>query len=407
MAERRRAERGGSEPKQPGSRADLRTAPGMRERSPGKWELVVQAGRDPLTGKYRQVSRTFQGTLREAQKARAALVTEVSKGRHSGTGALLDDLFEAWIVELRRKGRSPNTIDGYQRVYDRNIRPTLGTRPVTKVTTKTLTDLYGAHQVRGLAPRSVYQIHACLSSMFTQACRWGWRDSNPAQWAEPPSLPNVTPVVPTPEEVRALIAAAELSRRPEYARAILLAATTGVRRAELCALRRGRDLDLERARLHVTASVVQLKDVPIQEIPTKNRRVRTLAVDELTVMIIRAQLAHMEEHAAFAEVALDSDAYLFSDAADGTVPWKPDSVSQFFGRLRDRAGLPHLSFHQLRKFMETYGQEMGYSVTQVALRAGHNPSVAARHYSGKVAETDRELARAIASLLVPDGAVGE
>ena len=387
-----------SEPK----RRELRTAPGMRERSPGKWELVVQAGRDPLTGKYRQVSRTFQGTLREAQKARAALVTEVSKGRHSGTGALLDDLFEAWIVELRRKGRSPNTIDGYQRVYDRNVRPTLGTKPVTKVTTKTLTDLYGAHQARGLAPRSVYQIHACLSSMFTQACRWGWRDSNPAQWAEPPSLPNVTPVVPTPEEVRALITAAELSRRPEYARAILLAATTGVRRAELCALRRGRDLDLERGRLHVTASVVQLKDVPIQEIPTKNRRVRTIAVDELTVMIIRAQLAHMEEHAAFAGVALDSDAYLFSDAADGTVPWKPDSVSQFFGRLRDRAGLAHLSFHQLRKFMETYGQEMGYSVTQVALRAGHNPSVAARHYSGKVAETDRELARAIASLLVPD-----
>jgi hypothetical protein len=53
---------------------------------------------------------------------------------------------------------------------------------VTKVATKTLTDLYGAHQRRGLSARSVYQIHACCSSMFTQACRWGWRDSNPAQW---------------------------------------------------------------------------------------------------------------------------------------------------------------------------------------------------------------------------------
>ena len=38
--------------------------------------------------------------------------------------------------------------------------------------------------------------------------------------------------------------------------------------------------------------------------------------------------------------------------------------------------------------METYGQEMGYSVTQVAMRAGHDPSVAAKHYSGRVAETD-------------------
>ena len=49
--------------------------------------------------------------------------------------------------------------------------------------------------------------------------------------------------------------------------------------------------------------------------------------------------------------------------------------------------------------METYGQEMGYSVSQVAMRAGHDPSVAARHYSGRVVETDRELAQAVASLL--------
>ncbi len=324
----------------------------------------------------------------------------MSSGRHSGTGALLDDLFEAWIVELRRKGRSPNTIDGYQRVYDRNIRPTLGIKPVTKVTTMTLTDLYGAHQVRGLAPRSVYQVHACRSSMFTQACRWAWRDSNPVQWAEPPSLPNVTPVVPTPEEVRALITAAELSRRPEYARAILLAddhrcAPSGAVRVAAWTRSRPRARPAARDGIGGAAEARADPGDPDEE-PAR----RTIAVDELTVMIIRAQLAHTEEHAAFAGVALDSDAYLFSDAADGTVPWKPDSVSQFFGRLRDRARLAHLSFHQLRKFMETYGQEMGYSVTEVALRAGHNPSVAARHYSGKVAETDHELARAIASLLV-------
>ena len=48
--------------------------------------------------------------------------------------------------------------------------------------------------------------------MFTQACRWGWRDSNPAQWAEPPSIPNVAPVVPTPDEVRRLIEAAGRSQ---------------------------------------------------------------------------------------------------------------------------------------------------------------------------------------------------
>jgi integrase len=380
---------------------DLRAAPGMRERSPNAWELIVEAGRDPLTGRRRQVSRMFYGTMREAKKARAALLSDVGRGRHTGARATVDDLFVDWIVELKRKGRSPNTIRGYELVYGRNVKPTLGGVQVTKVTMKMLTDLYGAHEKRGLAPRSVYQIHAVLSSMFTQACRWGWRDSNPAQWAEPPALPNTTPVVPTPAEVRALIDAAEQSRRPEYARAILLAATTGLRRAELCALRRTRDVDLERGLLRVSASIVALPNTPVHEIPTKNRRVRMIAVDELTASILRAQIEMVERRAHLVRVAVVAEHYIFSDSADGSEPWKPDTVSQYFSRLRDRADLPHLDFHYLRKFMETYGQEMGYSVAQVAMRAGHDPTMAAKHYSGRVADTDRALATAIASLLVP------
>ncbi len=325
----------------------------------------------------------------------------MTKGRHSGSRATVDDLFADWIVELQRKGRSPNTVDGYEKVYRRNIQRTFGTKQVTKVTMKMLTDLYGAHQRRGLAPRSVYQIHACLSSMFTQACRWGWRESNPAQWAEPPSIPNVEPVVPSPEEVRALIEEAERGKRPEMARAILVAATTGLRRAELCALRCRRDVDFERSLLRVSASVVNLPDLPLGEIPTKNRRVRLLAIDDLTAAILRAQIDDVEQRALLAKVALVDDPYVFTDAADGSVPWKPDAVSQYFARMRKRVGLDHLDFHYLRKFMETYGQEMGFSITQVAMRAGHGPSIAAKHYSGRVTETDRALATAVASLLAP------
>ena len=61
------------------------------------------------------MSRTFYGNLREAKVARAALIVDVSKGRHSGTRATVDDLFADWIVELKRKGRSPHTVHGYER----------------------------------------------------------------------------------------------------------------------------------------------------------------------------------------------------------------------------------------------------------------------------------------------------
>ncbi len=129
-----------------------------------------------------------------------------------------------------------------------------------------------------------------------------------------------------------------------------------------------------------------------------------MALDELTIATLRKQIEAVEERARFAGVELVEDPFVFTDSADGSVPWKPDADhSKYFGRLRKRADLDHLDFHHLRKFMETYGQEMGYSITQVALRAGHNPAVAAKHYSGRVNETDRALAAAVASLLVPTG----
>ena len=379
--------------------AALRKAPGMRERSPGVWELVVESGRDPVTGRRRQRSRTFHGTLRQAKLARAELLVEASHGQHDGTNATVGDLFEEWILELERKGRSPNTIHCYRRTYRRNIEPTLGKVRVTKVTTKTLTDLYREHQARGLKPRSVYQIHACLSSMFTQACRWGWRDSSPAQWAEPPAIPNPAPVVPTPADVRKLAEEARRSRRPEYETVILLLAVTGLRRAELCGLRLGRDVDLDGQVLRVGWSIAALPGRPIEEIPTKNRRVRHVALDDGAVAMLASHVETMRSRASAVGAELRPDAYLFSDSPDGSEPWKPDSVTQYFVRLRERCGLGHLDLHSLRKFMETYGQDLGFSAAQVAMRAGHDPSVAAKHYTGNVADADRALAAAVASLV--------
>lgn len=380
--------------------SELRKAPGMRERAPGVWELIVEGGRDPVSGKRRQVSRIFRGSVRDAKKARAELLAEVNAGRHTGSDVTVDELFTQWLVELERKGRAPATIHNYDKTYRKNIKPYLGRLAVRKVTTKHLTDLYGAHQKRGLTPATVYQVHATLSSMFTQACKWGWRDGNPAQWADPPSRPSVVPVIPTADQVTALIEAARSSRRPEYARAIFIAATTGVRRGELCAIRIGRDIDVEAKSLTVRHSIVDLPNRPVGEEPTKNRRVRPVALDVFTLKMIAAQHEMLAKRAADAGESLIDEPFLFSDSIDGSVPWRPSMVTRYFARLRERAGFGELDFHSLRKFMSTYGQDLGFSGAQVALRAGHDPSVAARHYTGRIAETDRALAHAVASLLV-------
>ena len=92
------------------------------------------------------------GNLHDATQARTALLTEVSKGRHAGTTATVEQLYVEWIVELRRTGRSPNTVYGYECGYERNVRPTLGSVAVRKVTTKMLA---AVSPPRSPAPRSL------------------------------------------------------------------------------------------------------------------------------------------------------------------------------------------------------------------------------------------------------------
>ena len=67
----------------------------QRERSIGKWELVVSASREQVTGKYRRVVRTLATTSRrEAKAALAKLETEVAAGMVSFDDATLADLLD-------------------------------------------------------------------------------------------------------------------------------------------------------------------------------------------------------------------------------------------------------------------------------------------------------------------------
>lgn len=67
-------------------------------RRPHWWAALPEA---LLSGRERSRTSSAQ---------RTAALTEVGRGRHTGTSATVDDLFEEWVLELERKGRSPSAI---------------------------------------------------------------------------------------------------------------------------------------------------------------------------------------------------------------------------------------------------------------------------------------------------------
>jgi hypothetical protein len=65
-------------------------------------QVQVYAGRDPLTGRKRWVSRQVPGkgraTWKEAKQVEAALLAEVGAGRHRGSKAkTVAELLESWF----------------------------------------------------------------------------------------------------------------------------------------------------------------------------------------------------------------------------------------------------------------------------------------------------------------------
>ena len=152
-------------------------------------------------------------------------------------------------------------------------------------------------------------------------------------------------------------------------------------------------IDLSPARAHPTRVVVG---------PTKNRRRRVVAVDDRSMEILRTQVEDVVSRALQWSEELVDDPYVFTDSLDGSESWHPDAVSRYFNRLRDRNDLRHVTVKSLRAFMDTYGQELGFTLTQVAIRAGHDPAVASRHYTAKVSASDRDIAVALSNLLGGD-----
>lgn len=360
--------------------------------------MRVEASRDAITGKRRRVNRTVRGTKQEAQRVLNELAVEVDKGRHGGASITLGQLLHQWL-ELVESDRSPTTLRGYRQTINRNILPTFGDIPAKDIQTSDLDQFYrGLVRRRGLSPSTVRQVHAIIRRAFRQAEMWGWVNINPATNATPPRLvkPDVSP--PDVQEVRQLIQAA-IEWEPAFGHFVHLAATTGARRGELCALR-WYNVDLDAGEVTIERAIVEVPGGGAFEKGTKTHQVRRMALDPATVDILRAQRALSIEFAEFADTEITDDSYVFSLEPDGSSPWLPGYVSSHFTKLRTSVGLDGVRLHDLRHFAATRLMAAGAPVRTVSGRLGHaNPSTTLSVYSHFVQSSDREYADILGAMV--------
>jgi integrase len=366
------------------------------------WELRVSAGKDPVTGKYRYLSKTFHGTANAADEALRLMVDEVTGGGHDPNQSSLGSLLDRWVAHAEvLKDLSPTTVREYKRLTAKTIKPALGDVPLRSIDGKTLDSFYtslrtGNESKMPLSASSVRRVHALISVACGQAVKWGELRDNPARAATPPAVRTTPKDVPTPETVQALIRAAA-AEDEDMATLIALAAATGARRGELCGLRWG-DWDRSGGTLTIERSVVAVNGELIVK-PTKTHGVRRLACDPFTEEVLLHHLATMEQRGDEDGVLLTSDSPILS--YDLEHPIHPDTASHYVRALAKKAGVD-LHLHQLRHGNATRLIGDGHDVRTVAGRLGHrDASTTLRVYAHALPERDREAAAAIGRSLTP------
>lgn len=357
-------------------------------------------------------SRRFTGGAGDADEALTAFVDEIRTGRtpavdQSGAavahGLTFGEYLDAWIPRATVDGGlAPTTVRENKRTIDKVVKPALGDVPLAALSKLQIETFYRglvSRKERPLSPSTVRRVHAVISSALADAVEDDVLPASPAAHARRPKVAPRQIEATTPEQVKAILVAAEADD-PDMATLIALAAFTGARRGEICGLRLG-DVDWQAGTVTFRRSVGVVDGERFSK-STKTGRVRQPVpmVPDLVGYVSR-QRARLEERADELGAELTDETPLIT--YDLEHPMHPDTATKYVPRIAKTVGVTtHL--HALRHFVGTYLLGPGVDLRTVSDFLGHaDPATTLRFYSHAIPGSGGKAAAAVGSLLAPAG----
>ena len=158
------------------------------------WSVIVDAGRDPDTGRRRQKWHAGFRTRKDARRALADILGRLDRGTYvEPSRQTLSEYLVEWLEAIRTRVR-PSTWESYQRNVRTHITPVIASTRLQDISAATLNRFYAdlltsgrADGKGGLSPRTVRYIHTILRKALHDAVRWNRLARNVADTADPPS----------------------------------------------------------------------------------------------------------------------------------------------------------------------------------------------------------------------------
>jgi len=339
-----------------------------------RWRLVAGADR------AHRRTRTFHGSRRDALNALDAFAAEVESGAVVGKNAeTLRDYAMFWLDRLGRVGSvDSQTADGYRWRLNA-LCHAIGAVRLQALTPRMLEDAYArlrsgdSPSGKPLSGTFISDCHVVTRKMLDDAVADGLIARNPARDADAPKRDTPPKSALTDMEMRVLLAM--LPTDCACAVAVALAATTGLRRGELCALR-WENVDLQNGVLE--AARAARKDGSIKDTKTRAGR-RAVPLPDAAISTLRA----------WRKCRPDAEWVVCDSHGDAL---KPNAVTHWWARHRAEYGCDGVTLHELRHSYITSLARAGVHPRIMQDLAGHSSPRATMEIYAHVTLADKRAA---------------
>ncbi len=356
------------------------------------WSWRVDDPRAREQGVRRQPSRGGYRTKRDAEVGLSDALAEMRAGAWADPSTLtVEQYLDQWLRDCRADIKE-STHHSYE-VAVRRMLPHIGGVKLQALATAQIRKAMTTLRDSGLSPKTIRNTHIVLRRALGQALNDRLIGRNPMAGLQPPSMERREHDVWTPEQIRAFLDSIAGTRL--YA-PVVLAAVSGMRRAELLGLR-WRDLDLDAGVLTIVQTRTAVRGKPVTTPPKTDSSRRSLPIDAGTVAVMRTHRAEQaRERLAAGELWDDSHDLVFRDEIGRGV--NPDAFTRRFTRAVEASDLPKIRLHDLRHSWATNAFVSGAAAKTVSTQLGHSGiSITLDTYTSVPAQTARDAVDVVAS----------
>ena len=340
----------------------------IRKRKDGRWEGRYTVGHDPETGK--SIIKNVLGKTQAEVKEKLKKAIEENVGIDYGRAKTytVGSWLEVWMENYAKVKLRPSTFKTSQGFLKNHIKPQIGSIPLADLTSLDLQRFYkhlldggrvdrieAKKKPKGLAPKTVRNIHQMIGSAYNLAMEQKLVTRNPTQGCALPKVEHKEMKTLTSDQLGAFFQEARDSGVYEL---YYLDLATGLRRGELLGLK-WTDLDVESKMLSVTKQVNRINGELAVSPPKTRNSIRTLALPQQAVDLL---IAEHKKHS--------RNPYLFPSPKTGTM-YDPDAFRRTHDKILKAIGAEHIRFHDLRHTFATLSLKCGVDVKTLSGALGH------------------------------------